>query len=340
VNRIRRRVVAEHVGTQPAARASVVKDRLVSRSLVALQDIRASALEFEATHARVLEQVAPAYRSSARNLMHYLSVRQRDIRPLQLDLHSLGLSSLGILERHTLASINAVLGNLEVLAGEPAEPAPSPPVDFVTGSLLLNDHTRRLFGPAPAARSVRIMVTMPSEAAKNPALVESQLRAGMDIMRINCAHDDAGAWRRMAEHLRRAERVVGRSCRIRADLAGPKLRTGPIEPVGHMVRIRPTYDALGRLLAPARAWLTPQDDPEPGPENVTVVPIARAGGGWRRARRLLLTDLRGRPRTLHVLDTTDRSLLVQFERKVHFAPGTALEARDRQGGGGRPAGRG
>ena len=236
--------------------------------------------------------VAPTYRNSARNLLHYLSVRQRDIRPLQLDLHSLGLSSLGILEGHVLAAINAVVSNLEVLAGEDAEPAPQPPATFVTGPILLHDHTRRLFGPAPPSRTVRIMVTMPSEAADDPQLIEDLLRAGMDVMRMNCAHDGADAWRRMASHLRRAERIVGKPCRIQADLAGPKLRTGPLRRIGHMLRLRPAVDALGRTVRPARAWFTLQEDPEPGPGDAVAVPIASATAAWRRGKTLVTEDLR------------------------------------------------
>ncbi len=83
-------------------------------------------------------------------------------------------------------------------------------------------------GRRPRA-GVRIMVTMPSEAADDYHLVHDLLQQGMDCMRINCAHDDAAAWLRMIEHLRRAERSLGRPCRIVMDLAGPKLRTGPLE---------------------------------------------------------------------------------------------------------------
>ncbi len=93
---------------------------------------------------------------------------------------------------------------------------------------------------------------MPSAAADDARLIEDLLRAGMDLMRINCAHDDAVAWRKMAANLRRAEEVVGRKCAIQADLGGPKLRTGTIEPVGHFVRIKPKRDPAGRLVAPAR----------------------------------------------------------------------------------------
>ena len=306
-------------------------DRLVSRSLESLRILRADALEFESEHAASLALVAPSYRNSARNLLHYLSVRQRDIRPLQLDLHSLGLSSLGILEGHVLAAINAVVSNLEVLAGEDSEPAPPPPATFVTGPILLHDHTRRLFGPAPPSRSARIMVTMPSQAADDPQLIEDLLRAGMDVMRINCAHDGADAWRRMAVHLRRAERLVGRPCRIQADLAGPKLRTGPLQQIGHLLRLRPSVDALGRTVRPARAWFTPQESPESGPSDAVAVPIADATGAWRRAKTLIAEDLRGRRRTFRVLASTDLSVLAEVDRSVHLAPGIVLEAQDAEG---------
>jgi pyruvate kinase len=47
----------------------------------------------------------------------------------------------------------------------------------------------------------------------------------MDAARINCAHDDVDAWRKMAAHVRVAEQHLGRRCAVYADLAGPKVRT-------------------------------------------------------------------------------------------------------------------
>jgi hypothetical protein len=75
----------------------------------------------------------------------------------------------------------------------------------------------------------------------------------MDCMRINCAHDDAGAWTRMLQHLRRAEQRHRRSCRVLMDLAGPKVRTGPVEPGPAVVKFGPRRDALGRVTDPARS---------------------------------------------------------------------------------------
>jgi pyruvate kinase len=85
------------------------------------------------------------------------------------------------------------------------------------------------------------MMTMPIEAAQDPALVREMLVAGMDCMRINCAHDAAPEWRAMLEHLRVAEDETRRRARVVVDLPGPKLRTGPLAP-------RPTSDRKGDYL--------------------------------------------------------------------------------------------
>ena len=126
----------------------------------------------------------------------------------------------------------------------------------------------------------------------------------MDCMRINCAHDDAATWLRMIEHLRHAERSLGRSCRVVMDLGGPKLRTGPIEPGSAVVKIRPRRDAYGRVTAPARIWLTADTAPTEPPSAADArVPVA---GEWlarlQRRDNVHLTDARGAKRTCVVVD--------------------------------------
>jgi len=299
-------------------------DRLLERTLAATCDLRARALRFEAEHRTELDAVEPRFRESARNLLHYLSVRQQDIRTLQRDLHSLGLSSLGVLEPHVLASLNAVIGNLERLAGEHGGEAPVPPVDFRTGPLLLRDHARQLLGPTRRLRSVRIMVTMPSEAATNHQLLVDLLRAGMDVMRINCAHDDADTWQHMAENLRRAERTVGRKCRIQADLAGPKLRTGAIAPVGHFVRIKPARDVTGCISAPARAWLTPSESPDVAPDGATALPLPTTLLEQIAPGDVLhVADLRDKERMLTIVGREGSSWLAEATKTLYAAQGAS-----------------
>ena len=83
------------------------------------------------------------------------------------------------------------------------------------------------------------MVTMPGEAASDLALVRELVTSGMDCIRINCAHDNPDVWSGILRHLTRATEETGRSCRVLMDLAGPKLRTGPVEPGPPVVRWRP-----------------------------------------------------------------------------------------------------
>jgi hypothetical protein len=45
-------------------------------------------------------------------LRHDLALRRHDLRPMQLRLAALGLSSLGRAESHVLATVDAVLGVL------------------------------------------------------------------------------------------------------------------------------------------------------------------------------------------------------------------------------------
>jgi len=61
------------------------------------------------------------------------------------------------------------------------------------------------------------------------------------------------------------------------------------------VRIKPRRDPAGRLVAPARVWLTSEAHPEPAPAGVTAT-LPLAGGSLRSLRvgdALQTTDLRG-----------------------------------------------
>ena len=51
------------------------------------------------------------------------------------------------------------------------------------------------------------------------------------------------------------------------DLAGPKLRTGPVESVAKVIKWHPRRDEHGRVLHPARIWLTPVEKIETAPET-------------------------------------------------------------------------
>ena len=312
-------------------------DEEIKGVLGELLTIRADMVAEEVRNRSRLDKVHPNYRDSARNLLHYLALRRRDLRPLQLRLAAIGLSSLGRAESHVLATVDAVLAVLHRLLQRcwrpPSQEAAT--IDFGEGQRLLAEHTEALVGPAPPGRGVRIMVTMPSEAAHDPTLIHQLLRQGMDCMRINCAHDDAARWLLMIEHLRRAEEVLGRSCRIVMDLAGPKLRTGPLEPGPAVVRIRPHRDVHGRVTAPARLWLTTESSPQPPPSAADAcLPVPAAWlAGLRPGSRVHLSDARQARRTFIVGRVTEHGCWAETTKTAYIVPGTLLRLEQEVSGG-------
>ena len=268
---------------------------------------------------------------SARNLVHYLGLRHNDLRELQEQLAALGLSSLGRTESHVLAGIDAVLNLLDQLwPGEShARASEKAAIDFREGDKLLRANSDALLGPRPRKRSVRIMVTASSEAATDYELVRQLLASGMDCMRVNCAHDDAQTWAGMIANLRRAREELGRECRIEIDLAGPKLRTGSIDPRVQTVRWRPQRDLTGEVKGPACIWITPLEKPEPPPSKIDgtlSVPAAMlatmgVGGAIRfkdrrsKARTLEISEIRGANRiaTAHQTVYLQGAALLPFE---------------------------
>lgn len=300
------------------------------RIVSAVETIRDRALEAEAAHAEDVALAVPDHRPSARNLLHYLSLRQEDVRDLQLELSRLGLSSLGRTEAHVIAGLEAVLAALRKIADVAPLPPADAPVDHDSGPALLGRHTEALLGPAPADRDVRIMVTMPSEAATDPALVRTFLDAGMDVMRINCAHDDRAAWEGMARNLEAAPGGA-RRCRILADLAGPKLRTGRIRTVERALRVKPPRGPTGAATGPAIVRLAPAEAPPPAAPatpDAARLPVTGPLAACRPGDELAFRDARGRRRRLTVLRREDAgAVLAECRAGAWFVSGTPLALR-------------
>lgn len=276
-----------------------------------------------------LNKIHGNFQESARNLLHYLTLRCRDLRPMQLRLAALGLSSLGRAESHVMATVNAVLEALSYLSAGSVQPCKHQAfvLDFASGNRLLADHTDALLEKATPGRNVRIMVTMPGEAADDYELVHGLLQRGMECMRINCAHDSPNAWARMISHLRRAEQALGRSCRVVMDLAGPKLRTGPVEPGPAVVRIRPHRDIFGNVTSAARIWLTSAKDPRipPTPADACLPVSASWLAHLRISEKVKLTDARNAQRTFTVVDVTKDGCWLESRKTAYIVPGTVLQ---------------
>jgi pyruvate kinase len=298
-----------------------------------LAAVRAELIGREGALEPMIGKVSPVYLPSARNLAHYLALRQRDRRPLQEKLARLGVSSLGRAESHVLANLNKASGILHRLGGMPWLPrSEDEPVGIKSSSRLLAQHAADLLGPSPADRAVRIMVTLPSEAATDFGMLRELVESGMDIARINCAHDDQEAWHAMADNVRRAAKAVGRPVRILMDLGGPKLRTGAIAPLPPVLKLRPLRDAYGRVIEPAHVGLRPAGQTSFVPGADSHIGIAEA---WLHqlveGDRIDLIDARGAPRTLFVVRAGEDGVLASCARTAYVTPETRLHRRGKGG---------
>jgi len=277
------------------------------------------AIEHEEARQRArIDKALPKHLQSAQNLAHYLALRRRDIRRLQLELAGLGLSSLGRCEGHVRDTVLRLCG---WLAGEGGGAARDE-LDRAKAEALLHHNTAALLGKRPADRHVYIMVTAPDGADATASWADSLLEAGVDVLRINGAHEGPREWAALAQTFKARAALRGRPGRVFVDLPGPKLRTDirlMEETVLHLPRHK---DRLGRTVEPTRVLLVPEYQ---GGAQIAV-PAA-----WlselEAGDTLVMDDSAGRERMLTVRERGAEGVRADCDRSLYLKSGLALTWR-------------
>jgi pyruvate kinase len=209
---------AQNLALRLLPQLSALQDRIAADS--------AAIMKGWATHIH-----RPEFVGSATNMAEWMALRHTDLSDLQAPLSALGLSTMGRLDGHVDASIKAVLASLSRIAGH--DPRAYPPrAAFDAGDIVLKARRDTMFGDQEADDPrTRVMVTLPTEAGTDGgALISELVKAGMDCVRINCAHDSPEIWGAMIAAIRNLEALSGRRFPISMDLGGPKFRVTGIEP--------------------------------------------------------------------------------------------------------------
>ena len=306
----------------------------------------------------------PRVAHSARNFVHYVALRQHDLRDLQVELSQRGLSSLGRSEgasSNSLLEVSARAHEALALRGDESarkelariEKQRRGALSSEAAKFYLHQHTRELLGPRPGDRHIYIMVTAPSAADADRPWMAKMLRAGMNVLRINCAHETEREWGQMIGALREARRETRLECRVLMDLAGPRSDGADFQRASHRdveARERRHREGHGPRARGHRAHhgaIERRPRPPSGPR----------GGGARRVMRRRRAALprrareearphrpRGRPRRSARAREGAR-LRVRARPGARLAGGRASRRRDaagrgRRGGGHRrPGGR-
>jgi len=105
-------------------------------------------------------------------------------------------------------------------------------------------------------------------ASDSPEMLQRLIRAGLNIARLNFSHGDFAGHAEHIARIRAAEKVTGQRVAIMADLPGPKMRLGRIEPdpiqlasgnpftltrediVGDARRVSMTFEPLPKVVKP------------------------------------------------------------------------------------------
>jgi pyruvate kinase len=301
----------------------------IEKMIGQLDDIRNLAKKLEEKYSSIIESVYPDKRSSAINLLHYLALRHHDISDLQDRLGLLGISRLGRAESHVMASIMAVKNNLKHLLRQKKIDPQKTIMSIRQGRKQINRNTTELLGKKLKGSKVRIMVTLPTEAASNKSITSDLLTNGMNSARINCAHDNPEIWAEMIRNIRKAQKKSGRNCKICMDLGGPKLRTGEIEPGPKVIHLRPQRDLLGNVIQPADLIIAAPGY-HPDETETPVIPVEAA---WIRKRKngeeINFRDTRKKKARLIITHKGRNFLKAKCSDSVYIIPGMRLYTQDR-----------
>jgi pyruvate kinase len=308
----------------------VAKSEKIARANTRLRQVSEQCEAFESKFAAELSAVHPEYRDSARNLVHYLALREGDMRDLQEDLATLGLSSLDRAERNVLASIQAVQSALGAMAGQSATVERFDPGVLELRNPGADSHRKAILGEAPDGRDVSIMITLPPEAGDDDSLATEMILAGMTVSRINCARDDKDVWAKMIKNVRKASEDSGTHCRVVMDLAGQKFRTGDLQPGPRVFHLRPKRDPMGRTIAPRRVRFVPDDIPWRG-TKFAVVPVPRDCVELaHEGDEIRFRDARGKKRKLTVVGKDEKGLVLEIFRGAYLVTGMKLHLMRRE----------
>lgn len=286
---------------------------------------------------------------SQHNLLCYLALRENHLADLQLRLAEHGLSSLEMVESHVLFSLEQLLKRLDVKIHDGSRDKNITDlcrINAAKGHSILTIRSNLLFGPSVEGRSTRIMVTLDSTDINQPELIEALLENGMDVARINCAHNSEIEWKLLIETIRIAEerllqkrnKVGWPKCKILMDLAGPKIRVGPMEQKIKPLKISAPKDIHGRPVRFVEGFLDSEARHTEamsldGGSPSFVIAISKTDygglGSLKIGQRIIFKDARDeRPRTFTVLERISHSRVrIGLEHNAFLDDGTQLECQ-------------
>lgn len=282
------------------------------------------------------------------NLLAYLALRENDLHQLQNNLAEEGLSSLGRLEANVVTHLEKVLGHLgvnETYNKDIYRPNSS------DAFLLSNERTERVLGKTAHDRNTNIMVTLDVSMLEKPEIMEDLLLNGMDLARINCAHDSKIEWKLLIDALSKAEEKLHNQglygpnpCKVYMDLGGPKIRIGQFKKEIRPLKISATKDIFGNKTSIVEGYIDLKaeytDKLEQSTDSSGFVIAVEGKTNFKSVKigeELIFKDTRDKQRKLRVLEilsptkirvSTESTCYIGDHSKIIAKSGDVFKVRD------------
>ncbi|MCB0855316.1 MAG: hypothetical protein KDD63_24000, partial [Bacteroidetes bacterium] len=152
--------------------------------------------------------------------------------------------------------------------------------------------------------------------------VAQMVEAGMNTVRINCAHDGPEIWAKMIKNVRKVSEKASRKCKVTMDLAGPKIRTGAMVLGPQVVKLRTKKDDMGGVIQPAQVWFGKE---KPLEASMIHLPVK---DGWTNdlepGDEIHFRDTRNKKRQLIVIEKSESGVIAECYKTAYVQTGTVL----------------
>lgn len=268
---------------------------------------------------------------SAQNLKAYLAYKNNVHAEFTAALRHKGLCISS--NQHMIQSLHTLCSNLGILL--PRYPA------YREAPLQLAKKRKEIvLGKKHRTESPHIMVTLDTQMTAS--VIERFLLNGMSIARINCAYGEAAAWEKLIRAIRGAEDRLrrkglyeGERCQIYMDLAGPKIRIGPLKKVAYPLKIGIKKNQYGQPLRAKKGFISwnPTAGSHLMNEEHDFIIYASSHQEWhsfQQGEPLYFIDSRHKKRQFLITDVSSAGLAVTLEETAYINEQTTFKSADGQ----------
>jgi pyruvate kinase len=278
---------------------------LMTSTLEELVNLKESLLSIEAN----------SDNKSIRNLEHYLELRKYNLTKLQDNLARLGLSSLGRSQPNIMDTLTQLISVISMALNKYI-PQEASYLTFDEAYNIMNNRCN-IFGKFD---KTSIMLTLPSNTDRE--LVYNIADAGVDIFRINTAHDTKDVWLEMAEYIRDYNISRGAKKKIYVDLAGPKIRTGRFRKLPEAFEIGEKNREVDVIITKDGDTL-PETETQPATISVNKEFFKKCRD--RDLDYIEIIDMNNKKRFLKVVQKNKNSIMCKLSKKVMISEETIVK---------------